>query len=304
MLRCRRDAPEIAKCRCRRCVAAGRTSSRCWRTKAPQVARRVALRLRCIPADGIVRPAARTRASSRSGGAARVDRPLGRRCTRRRLGLARMPTPWRASRRVVFDTIGEAGRTDTSIPRPDDRPASTGIGHSARGERARAPGDSMPGPTLLTAAARSATGNRRPLDPVLDQLDGEQKLAFAKAQAFDFAAITALPSITIRPTLEYDRKQHALSRPSAHGRHEGMRREGHREDGAARARDRRLRGADHRRRGGPAPLHRRDASRRPTDGLAAWARSGRSTTRCVRRHGGPALAQRFGSVLGRRTTSR
>jgi hypothetical protein len=41
----------------------------------------------------------------------------------------------------------------------------------------------------------------------------KQKLAFAKAQAFDFAALSALSSLTIRPTLEYDGRQHALSGP-------------------------------------------------------------------------------------------
>ena len=42
-------------------------------------------------------------------------------------------------------------------------------------------------------------GNRGPFDPALDQLMAKQKLAFAKAQTFDFAALTALPTITITP---------------------------------------------------------------------------------------------------------
>ena len=41
----------------------------------------------------------------------------------------------------------------------------------------------------------------------------KQKIAFSKAQAFDFHALTALPAITIEPTLEYDNKQHVLKGP-------------------------------------------------------------------------------------------
>jgi hypothetical protein len=69
------------------------------------------------------------------------------------------------------------------------------------------------GPTLLTVSGAIGAGNPGAFDPVLDQLMAKQKLAFAKAHAFDFAAIAALPAITVRPTLEYDGKQHALSGP-------------------------------------------------------------------------------------------
>lgn len=68
-----------------------------------------------------------------------------------------------------------------------------------------------PGPTLLSVSGAIGAGNRDPFDPALDQLMAKQKLAFARAQAFDFAAITALPAITIKPTLEYDGKPHALT---------------------------------------------------------------------------------------------
>ncbi|TWO71800.1 molybdopterin-dependent oxidoreductase [Caenimonas sedimenti] len=72
---------------------------------------------------------------------------------------------------------------------------------------------SLKGPALLTVTGAVDKGNRGPFDPVLDQLMAKQKLSFAKAHAFDFAALAALPAITIKPTLEYDNKQHTLRGP-------------------------------------------------------------------------------------------
>jgi len=72
---------------------------------------------------------------------------------------------------------------------------------------------SAAGPTLLTVTGAIGAGNRGKLDPVRDQLMFKQKLSFDKAHAFDYAALTALPAITIKPTLEYDGKQHTLRGP-------------------------------------------------------------------------------------------
>ena len=69
------------------------------------------------------------------------------------------------------------------------------------------------GPTVLTVSGLIGTGNRGALDPALDQLMAKQKIAFDKAQAFDFAALAALPAVTIKPTLEYDAKPHVLKGP-------------------------------------------------------------------------------------------
>lgn len=69
------------------------------------------------------------------------------------------------------------------------------------------------GPTLLTVTGPTVKANRGAFDPVLDQMMGKQKLTFEKAHAFDFAALAALPAVTINPTLEYDKKQHKLSGP-------------------------------------------------------------------------------------------
>jgi len=70
------------------------------------------------------------------------------------------------------------------------------------------------GPALLTVTGAIGKPNRGPFDPVRDQMMHKQKLSFDKAHAFDYAALSALPSVTIRPTLEYDGKPHTLSGPS------------------------------------------------------------------------------------------
>jgi hypothetical protein len=76
------------------------------------------------------------------------------------------------------------------------------------------PGAGSPrGPALLTLTGAIGRPNRGPFDPLFDQLMGRQKVAFDKAHAFDFDALTALPAVTIRPTLEYDAKPHELSGP-------------------------------------------------------------------------------------------
>lgn len=68
-------------------------------------------------------------------------------------------------------------------------------------------------PALLTVTGAIGRGNRGPLDPALDQMMKKQGIRFDKGHAFDFAALTAMPSVTIRPTLEYDGKPHTLRGP-------------------------------------------------------------------------------------------
>jgi len=93
----------------------------------------------------------------------------------------------------------------------------TGIATALLSARTHAAPRSKPstarGPTLLTVTGDITRGNRGPLDPALDQLMAKQKLSFERAHAFDFAELTALPKTTIRPTLEYDGKQHQLTGP-------------------------------------------------------------------------------------------
>jgi hypothetical protein len=68
-------------------------------------------------------------------------------------------------------------------------------------------------PAILTVTGLIGKANRGALDPALDQMMVKQKITFAKAFVFDFAAMTALPKIEIKPTLEYDNKSHTLAGP-------------------------------------------------------------------------------------------
>ena len=69
------------------------------------------------------------------------------------------------------------------------------------------------GPALLTVSGQIGAGNRGPLDPALDQMMARQKIAFNKARVFDFETLTAMPAVSIKPTLEYDGKPHTLKGP-------------------------------------------------------------------------------------------
>lgn len=68
-------------------------------------------------------------------------------------------------------------------------------------------------PTLLTVTGAIGKSNRGPFDPILDQMMFKQRIDFERAYVFDFGALTSLPTITIKPTLEYDNKAHALRGP-------------------------------------------------------------------------------------------
>jgi hypothetical protein len=69
------------------------------------------------------------------------------------------------------------------------------------------------GPALLTISGAIGKPNRGALDPALDQMMHKQKISFGAAHAFDFSTLAAMPATTIRPTLEYDQRQHTLSGP-------------------------------------------------------------------------------------------
>lgn len=85
------------------------------------------------------------------------------------------------------------------------------IGSSATAANAR--GNGAPGPGLLTVTGQVSHVNRGPLDKALDQMLAKQQQNFTRAHVFDFGALTQLPARTIRPTLEYDAKVHALRGP-------------------------------------------------------------------------------------------
>ena len=75
------------------------------------------------------------------------------------------------------------------------------------------PAKGLKGPVLLTVTGAITNTNRGPMDGMLDQMMAKQKLAFDKAHAFDFAALAAMPAVTIKPSLEYDNKPHELKGP-------------------------------------------------------------------------------------------
>ena len=80
-------------------------------------------------------------------------------------------------------------------------------------QQAACVGSKESGPVLLTVTGAIGAGNRGALDPALDQMMAKQKLQFNRAHTFDFVSLSALPQTTIKPTLEYDSRQHVLSGP-------------------------------------------------------------------------------------------
>lgn len=68
-------------------------------------------------------------------------------------------------------------------------------------------------PGLLTVSGLIGKSNRGPADSALDQLMVKHGVKFDKAYVFDAEALRRLPSVRIRPTLEYDAKLHTLSGP-------------------------------------------------------------------------------------------
>lgn len=69
------------------------------------------------------------------------------------------------------------------------------------------------GPVLLTVGGAITKGNRGPVDATLDQLMVRHGVKFSKALALDSESLQRLPRVEIRPTLEYDEKQHKLAGP-------------------------------------------------------------------------------------------
>ena len=70
-----------------------------------------------------------------------------------------------------------------------------------------------PGPGLLTVSGDIGRANRGPVDAALDQMLAKHGVRFDKAMVFDDAALQQLPAVRIRPTLEYDARQHTLAGP-------------------------------------------------------------------------------------------
>ena len=74
-------------------------------------------------------------------------------------------------------------------------------------------GTQAAGPALLTVGGAIGRSNRGSVDPALDQLMSKHGVTFASAFSFDAQALQHLPSVGIRPILEYDGRAHALEGP-------------------------------------------------------------------------------------------
>ena len=85
----------------------------------------------------------------------------------------------------------------------------TATGNSHAATQAKAPS----GHTLLTISGAITQSNRGALDATIDQMMGKHGIQFDNAYALDAAALTRMPAITIKPTLEYDSKPHRLKGP-------------------------------------------------------------------------------------------
>jgi hypothetical protein len=68
-------------------------------------------------------------------------------------------------------------------------------------------------PAILTVSGAVKHTNRGALDPEFDPLMAKQLVKFTSACTFDYPSIASLPAVTIKPTIEYDAKQHTLSGP-------------------------------------------------------------------------------------------
>ncbi len=68
-------------------------------------------------------------------------------------------------------------------------------------------------PSVLTVTGAIERTNRPAFTPALDILMGKHKLSFEKAYTFDVASLAKLPSVSIKPVLEYDNLPHQLTGP-------------------------------------------------------------------------------------------
>lgn len=84
---------------------------------------------------------------------------------------------------------------------------------TATSSHATPPSKASSGPALLTISGAIAQSNRGALDAAIDQMMGKHGIQFANAYSLDAAALQRMPSVTIKPTLEYDSKPHSLKGP-------------------------------------------------------------------------------------------
>ena len=68
-------------------------------------------------------------------------------------------------------------------------------------------------PVVLTISGSIKRHDRGALDPAFDRLLAKHQVKFSEAYCLDFASIAGMPAVTIKPTTEYDSRQHVLSGP-------------------------------------------------------------------------------------------
>jgi hypothetical protein len=68
-------------------------------------------------------------------------------------------------------------------------------------------------PVILTVSGAITRRNRGALDPAFDQLLAKHQVKFSEAYGVDLPLLTGMTAVTIKPTLEYDARQHTLSGP-------------------------------------------------------------------------------------------
>ena len=68
-------------------------------------------------------------------------------------------------------------------------------------------------PVILTITGAIKRHNRGALDPAFDQLLAKHQVKFSEAYGVDLPLLASMPAVTIKPTTEYDSRQHALSGP-------------------------------------------------------------------------------------------
>lgn len=91
--------------------------------------------------------------------------------------------------------------------------AAAGVAGVLAASRSQATPPASSDPVLLTVSGAIGKSNRGAFDPALDQMMAKHGIHFTKAWTFSAAALHRLAAVTIRPTLEYDGKVHALQGP-------------------------------------------------------------------------------------------
>ncbi|CAB3792056.1 hypothetical protein LMG28614_03436 [Paraburkholderia ultramafica] len=70
-----------------------------------------------------------------------------------------------------------------------------------------------PSPVILTISGTIKRHNRGALDPAFDQLLAKHQVKFSEAYGVDLSLLAGMKAVTIKPTTEYDSRQHTFSGP-------------------------------------------------------------------------------------------